>query len=159
MSTAQRGLMLVELLAGLSLFGLLVGFAFLHMPPLLAQIRLDGGARQVATDLQVARMKAIAQNRRFRVTFRPDTHDYVVDKEEGSSWSRLVLHGHSSDDGAEAFLPLPPNVTISAVNSGGDVIFVPRGHVDGGMTITLSSLAGAGTRRVVVNLAGRVRIE
>jgi prepilin-type N-terminal cleavage/methylation domain-containing protein len=155
----QRGLTLIELITVLSLIGLLVVFAFLQLRPLLAQIQLDSGARQVAADLQVARMKAIAQNRRFRVTFRSETRDYVMDKEDGSSWIRLVFHGHSSEAVAEAFVALPPSVAITAVNSGGDVIFVPRGHVDGGISITLGSLSGAGTRRIIVNLAGRVRIE
>jgi prepilin-type N-terminal cleavage/methylation domain-containing protein len=157
--TDQHGMTLVELLAVLSLMGVLVIFAFVQLPPLVAQIRLDSGARQVVADLQVARMRAIAQNRRFRVTFHSDTHDYVVDKEEGGAWTRLVLHGHSSESAVDAFVALPASVTIAAVNSGGDVIFVPRGHVDGGISITLGSLAGAGTRRIIVNLAGRVRIE
>lgn len=157
--TDQHGVTLVELLAVLSLISLLVIFAFLQLPPLLAQIQLDSGARQVVADLQVARMRAIAQNRRFRVTFRSNTHDYVVDKEEGATWTRLVLHGHTSEPAVDAFVALPPSVTISGVNSGGDVIFVPRGHVDGGISITLGSLAGAGTWRIIVNLAGRVRIE
>jgi Tfp pilus assembly protein FimT len=154
-----HGLTVVELAVTLSLLGILGSFAFLQLQPLLAQVRLNSGARQVATDLQVARMKAIAQNRRFRVTFRPDTRDYAVDREDGGVWSRLILHGHTVEQMEEAAIPLPGGVTIAAVNSGGDVIFVPRGHVDGGMSLTLSSLAGAGTRRVIVNLAGRVRIE
>lgn len=48
---------------------------------------------------------------------------------------------------------------IAAANSRGDVIFVPRGHVDGGMTLTLASGDGSLTRRIVINLAGRVRVE
>jgi Tfp pilus assembly protein FimT len=153
------GLTFVELVITLSVLGLLGAFTFLQLRPLLAQIRLDSGARQIMTDLQIARMRAIAQNRRFRVTFRSDTRDYVVDTESGSSWTRLQLHGHTSEPLANASIVLPPGVVITAVNSGGDVIFVPRGHVDGGISITLGSLAGAGTRRIVVNLAGRVRIE
>ena len=155
----QRGVSVIELVVTLSLFGILGSFAFLQVRPFLAQARLNSGARQIATDLQVARMKAIAQNRRFRVTFRTATRDYVVDREEDSSWNRLILHGHTIENVAEAVIPLPPNVAISSVNSGGDVIFVPRGHVDGGISIALGSTMGAETRRVIVNLAGRVRIE
>lgn len=104
-------------------------------------------------------MKAIAQNRRFRVTFRPVEGDYVIDREDGSAWRRLILHAHTTDEVDSAAILLPSGISITAVNSGGDVIFVPRGHVDSGITITLSSPAGAGTRKVIVNLAGRVRIE
>jgi Tfp pilus assembly protein FimT len=118
---------------------------------------LQNAAWQVATDLQAVRMKAIAQNRRFRVLFRPSTRDYVIDREEGGVWQRQVLHAHESAAADEAALPLPAGVVISAVNSGGDVIFVPRGQVDAGISITLGSEET--TKRVVVNLAGRVRIE
>ena len=155
----QRGVTVIELVMTLSLLGMLGSVAFLQVQPLLAQARLNSGARQIATDLQVARMKAIAQNRRFRVTFRTATGDYVVDREEDSSWNRLILHGHTAENVADAVILLPSGVTIASVNSGGDVIFVPRGHVDGGISITLNSLLGAGTRKVIVNLAGRVRIE
>jgi prepilin-type N-terminal cleavage/methylation domain-containing protein len=155
----QPGFTIVELVAVLSLLGVLGSLALLQLQPLLAQVRLHSGARQVASDLQVARMKAIAQNRRFRVTFRLATGDYVVDQEDGASWRRLILHGHTTDGVDSASIPLPSGVSITDVNSGGDVIFVPRGHVDGGISITLSSPAGAGAKRVIVNLAGRVRIE
>jgi hypothetical protein len=50
-------------------------------------------------------------------------------------------------------------VRITAVNSGGDVIFLPRGSVDGGMTVTLGTATEEATKQVIVNLAGRVRIE
>src|SRR5581483_4185879 len=155
----QVGLTLLELILAVSLLMLLGSLAFLQLKPLLAQIRLTSGAWQVATDLQVVRARAIAQNRRFRVTFRPGGRDYVVDKEDGASWVRLVLHGHTSESAVGASIPLPPGVAITAVNSGGDVIFVPRGHVDGGITISLGSTVINDTKRVVVNLAGRVRIE
>jgi len=155
----SHGLTMLELIVTLSLFSALGTLAFLQVQPLLAQARLNSGARQIATDLQVARMKAISQNRRFRVTFRPAMGDYVVDREDNSSWRLLVLHGHTVENVTEATLSLPSGVAIASVNSGGDVIFVPRGHVDGGISITLSSLVGAGNRKVIVNLAGRVRIE
>jgi Tfp pilus assembly protein FimT len=156
---SQPGFTIVELLVIVSLLGVLGSLAFLQLEPLLAQVRLKSGARQIVSDLQVARMKAIAQNRRFRVTFRPSEGDYVIEREDGVSWRRLILHGHTTEEVDNASISLPPGVAISAVNSGGDVIFVPRGHVDGGISITLSSHAGAGERRVIVNLAGRVRIE
>ena len=54
------------------------------------------------------------------------------------------------------YIRLPSTVVISAANSRGDVIFVPRGHVDGGMTLPLTSRDGKFLKRVVMNLAGRV---
>ncbi|MBI3247250.1 MAG: GspH/FimT family pseudopilin [Deltaproteobacteria bacterium] len=155
----QRGFTLIELLVVLGVLSLLGGIAFVQLPPILAQARLNSGVRQVAVDLQAVRARAISQNRRFRVTFRTSTHDYIVEMEDGSSWTRLVLHSHTSEEVDEALITLPPGVTINSVNSGGKITFVPRGHVDGGMTVTLGSGAISDTRKIVVNLAGRVRIE
>jgi len=154
-----KGLTLIELLLAIVLLGILAGLASLQVAPLLSRARLDRGARQVATDLQSARMKAIAQNSRFRVTFRSDAHNYVVDKDENGDWRRHVLGAHGSVAADDAVIALPLGVHITAVNSGGDVIFVPRGYADGGMTVILGSATGTERRRVVVNLAGRVRID
>ncbi len=153
------GFTLLELLLVIVLLGILGGLASLQVAPLLSRTRLDRGAKQVATDLQAVKMKAIAQNRSFRVTFRPGTRDYVVDKSEGSSWQRHALDTHDPGTSNDALIVLPLGVSITAVNSGGDVIFVPRGYVDAGITITLGTVTGVERKRVVVNLAGRVRIE
>jgi Tfp pilus assembly protein FimT len=155
----EEGLTLLEVLIALALLNLLGGIVFLQLAPFLTRTRLNNATRQVVTDLQYVRMKAISQNRRFRVTFRPDTRDYSIEKDEDGSWQRQLLHSHVSEEVTTAFTPLPPNVQITAVNSGGDVIFLPRGAVDGGITITLGTASGEDTKRVIVNLAGRVRVE
>ena len=153
------GFTLLELLLVIVLLGILAGLASLQVAPLLSRARLERGARQVATDLQAVKMKAIAQNRSFRVTFRSDTRDYVVDKNEDGAWQRHALDSHSPGTTADALIALPPGVSITAVNSGGDVIFIPRGYVDAGITVTLGTTLGVERKRVVVNLAGRVRME
>ena len=155
----MKGFTLLELLVVVAMLGILGSLVSLQVAPLLSRTRLDRGARQVAADLQLVRMKAIAQNRRFRITFRPSTRDYIVDKDEGGTWQRQVLHGHESGPTDSALIALPAGADITAVNSGGDVIFVPRGYVDGGITITLGAATTGALKRVVVNLAGRVRIE
>ncbi|MCS6925165.1 MAG: GspH/FimT family protein [Candidatus Binatia bacterium] len=155
----RLGLTVLELLLAITVLGIVSGIASLRIPRVLADARLYSGVRQIAADLHLVRMKAIAQNSRFRVTFRPRTNDYVVDKEERGTWRRQLLHGHHAGPSAAALLTLPSGVRIVAVNSGGDVVFLPRGYVDGGITITLRSDQGTGSKRVVINLAGRVRIE
>lgn len=155
----KSGLTLLEVLVALALLSLLGGIVFLQLTPFLAQTRLNNAIRQIVTDLQYTRTKAISQNRRFRVTFRPDTQDYLIERDENGSWQQQLLQSHSSEEATGAFVNLPQNVRITAVNSGGDVIFLPRGAVDGGITITLGTASGGGTKRVIVNLAGRVRTE
>jgi type IV fimbrial biogenesis protein FimT len=155
----SRGLTLLEIALVLALLSIFSGIALLEMRPFVSRTRLHTGARQVNGDLQFVRAKSISQNRRFRVTFRAATNDYIVERNEDSTWYRHLLHGHSTAEVADAAVTLPPGVRIIAVNSGSDVIFLPRGSVDGGMTITLGTTTGEETRQVIVNLAGRVRIE
>jgi type IV fimbrial biogenesis protein FimT len=153
------GFTLLEVLITLSLLGILVGILTLQLEPLLSQVRLRDATRQMVANLQYVRMKAVSQNRRLRVTFRPTTSDYIVDRDEDGVWQRQLLYSHSVEEVAEATILLPRGVRIAAVNSSGDIVFLPRGAVDGGISITLGAASGGDTRRVVVNLAGRVRVE
>ena len=155
----SHGLTLLEVMVALALLGILVSIALLGLQPFLARSRVHTAARQIASDLQFARTKAIAQNRRFRITFRVATQDYIVDRDGDGAWERHLLHGHSTAEVENVTISLPPGVRITAVNSGSDVIFLPRGSVDGGMTVTLGTSTGEATKQVIVNLAGRVRIE
>jgi len=157
--TTTTGFTLLEVVITLTLLGILLAIVTLQLPPLLSQAALRGATRQMVANLQYVRMKAVSQNRRLRVTFRPVTEDYIVDKDEEGVWQRQLLASHSTEAVADATVALPRGIRITAVNSGGDVIFLPRGAVDGGISITLGTLSGTETRRVVVNLAGRVRVE
>jgi prepilin-type N-terminal cleavage/methylation domain-containing protein len=155
----SRGLTLFEVVFVIAVLAILGAIVFLQMQPFISRVRLYTGARQVNSDLQFTRSKSVSQNRRFRVTFRAATNDYIVERNENGTWYRHFLHGHSTEEVADATIPLPPGVRIVAVNSGGDVTFLPRGSVDGGITITLGTTTGEETQQVIVNLAGRVRIE
>ena len=113
----------------------------------------------MVADLQLVRMQAIAHNRRLRVTFQPGSDIYLVEKRENGRWQDHRLHSHDRADDESGSISLPTSVVVSAANSRGDVIFVPRGHVDGGMTLTLASPDRRLSKRIVINLAGRVRID
>ncbi|MBM4255929.1 MAG: prepilin-type N-terminal cleavage/methylation domain-containing protein [Deltaproteobacteria bacterium] len=159
MGKSDSGFTLLEMLITLTLFGILLGILTLQFRPLLAQTHLHDATRQMVANLQYVRMKAVSQNRRLRVTFRAAHHDYVIDKDENGVWQRQLLHSHADIEVPEATIALPHDVRITGVNSGGDVIFLPRGAVDGGISITLGTTGASDTKRVVVNLAGRVRVE
>ena len=158
-SQNSQGFSLLELLLVVALLGILTGIASLQLAPLLQRVAVNSGVRQVVADLQLVRMQAIAYNRRLRVTFQPGSDIYLVEKRENGRWQDHRLHSHNRADDESGNISLPTSVVVSAANSRGDVIFVPRGHVDGGMTLTLASPDRRFSKRIVINLAGRVRID
>ena len=158
-SQGSRGFSLLELLLVIALLGILTGIASLQLAPLLQRVAVNSGVRQVAADLQLVRMQAIAHNRRLRVTFQPGSDTYLVEKRENGRWQDHRLHSHDRTGDGSGSIPLPASVIVAAANSHGDVIFIPRGHVDGGMTLTLASPDGRFSKHLVINLAGRVRID
>jgi prepilin-type N-terminal cleavage/methylation domain-containing protein len=66
-----RGFTLIELLVTIGIAGILMGIAVPRFYALLPGIRVASAARQVATDLQLARMRAIAQRTTKTITFTP----------------------------------------------------------------------------------------
>ena len=104
----------------------------------LPSLRLSFAARQVASDLQVARMKAIAQNTANTVTFNTSTtYTFTI--------------GSDSRD----FTQLYPGITFT---KNANPVFTPRGTASTTATITLSNSSGA-TKQVVVAPVGRVTIQ
>jgi prepilin-type N-terminal cleavage/methylation domain-containing protein len=126
------GFTLVEVLVAMGVAGILMGIATPAFYQLLPGIRLASATRQVATDLQLARMRAISQRTPITVAFTPP-----------SSYT----FGADSRD----FSQLYPGTTV-AVNPGN-----PTFTTVGASNVTTVILTNNGViRTVTVNAAGRV---
>jgi Tfp pilus assembly protein FimT len=71
------GFTLMEMLTAITVAMILMSIALPAFTKLLPGIRLSSAARQIATDLQLVRMRAIAQHANQTVTFNPDTATYT----------------------------------------------------------------------------------
>lgn len=134
----QAGFTLMEMIVAIavSMIVLAVGTpSFLSWMP---TIRLTSAARQVATDLQVARMKAISQNTNNTVTFNTTTGTYT-----------FTLGSDSRDIGQ-----LYPGITIASASN---PQFSPRGTASAGAQISLNN--GSVLKYVCVKAVGRVNIQ
>lgn len=129
------GFTVMELLAAITIASILMAVAVPHLLDWLPTLRLSSAARQVATDLQVARMRAISQNASNTITFSGSTYSY---------------NGNSRDVGA-----LFPGITISSAPT--NPVFTPRGTASTTGTITLTN--GSATKNIVVSAVGRVNIQ
>jgi Tfp pilus assembly protein FimT len=136
----SAGFTLVELLATISVGMILMSIAIPSFLRTLPGLRLNDAARQVATDLQQLRMKAIAQNIPYQISFSSNT--YVLQKCNGSC---------ANDSGN---ITLPYGITVTASTN---PQFQQRGTVATNTTITLSN--GTTQKWVCVKTIGRVNVQ
>jgi prepilin-type N-terminal cleavage/methylation domain-containing protein len=134
------GFTLIELLATIGVASILMAIAIPRFFSTLPGLRLTDAARQVATDLQQIRMKAIAQNIPYQISFSTST--YVMQK----------CNGTCTNDGGNIALPQGITVTASTAPQ-----FQPRGTAAAAATITLSN--GSSSTLVCVKTVGRVNIQ
>jgi len=136
----SAGFTLIELLATISVAAILMSIAIPGFLRTLPGLRLGDAARQVATDLQQLRMKAIAQNIPYQINFSTST--YVLQK----------CNGSCTDDSGNIALPYGITVTASTAPQ-----FQPRGTAATATTITLSN--GTTQKWVCVRTVGRVKVQ
>jgi hypothetical protein len=105
---------------------------------LLPGIRLNSAVRQIATDLQLARMRAIAQHTNQTVTFDTTTATYTF----GSADTRNLAQMY-------------PGTTITSV-SAGNPQFTTTGTAVAATTITIAN--NGASKTVQINVIGRVVI-
>jgi type IV fimbrial biogenesis protein FimT len=140
--TAQKhsiaGFTMTEILVTMSVAGILMAIATPRFYALLPSIRVASAARQVATDLQLARMRAISQHVNQTVAFNTSTATYTFGTADTRNLSQLY-----------------PGTTITSV-SAGNPTFTTTGTAAAQTTITLSN--GGVTKQVLVATIGRVNI-
>lgn len=141
------GFTLTEMLVAITVAGILTGIAIPNFMSWLPGLRLSSAARQVATDLQVTRMKAVSQNNKFRLSFVgsiPGATTYQIQKANGGTFV--------AESGPFA---LPPGITVTVVSATSE--FQPRGTANTASTITLQNSDGQ-TQNVQIAVVGRVTV-
>lgn len=141
------GFTVLELIVAIAVATIVMGIAIPSLLAWLPTLRLSSAARQVATELQLARMKAISQNAKFRVTFVgsiPGATSYQLEKDSGGTFI--------TDSGP---FTLPQGITVSALSAQSE--FQPRGTANTASTITLRN-GNSETKNVQVAVVGRVSV-
>lgn len=142
------GVTLLELLITLSIMMIASGTALFGFSRSLAGWRLNASARQLVMDLRVARMRAMSESVDWRLRLAPGT---VYQPQ------RRAPNGTYVNDGAAT--PLPDGVRIvDCTGAGSSISFRPAGYAGAFGTITLADDIGT-QRRVIVDIAGRARIQ
>lgn len=148
MCRRPRGLTLLEVLVTLSVLAALAGTSAVIYARMIDDVRLNQAARQIVLDLVSTRTRALADNIGRRLVFSVDDDRYQPQAQVGSSYA---------DDGAPITLPAGIDLTACTA-SGAAVGFRPRGNAGTFGTITIRNRLSH-ERRVVVDIAGRIRID
>jgi general secretion pathway protein H len=142
---ARAGFTLLETLAVLAIFALIMGVATPLLRPAPGGLQLQAATRRLCATMRDARARAIAGNAEFPVTFNLARKSY---------WTPVV---------AEIFLPPQAHMDLKIAEARrqgadqGDILFFPGGSSTGG-EITLS--LGGRSAIVDVNwLTGAARCE
>jgi type IV fimbrial biogenesis protein FimT len=136
----SAGFTMAELMTTISVAAVLIVIAFPMFTRTLPGLRLTDAARQVATELQHVRMKAIAKGIAQQVTF--SSNSYVLQQ----------CNGACTDDSGN--IALPEGITATATTP---PRFESRGTVNTAANITLSN--GTKQKFVCVKAVGRVNIQ
>ncbi len=142
---SDHGFTVIELIVVLAVALIVMGIALPNMVSWLPTYRLSAGARQLAGDLQLARMKAISQNTKYRLKF-PTATTYEFWKESGGTFNK-----ESGPFG------LPNGITVTAATPFNTSEFQSRGTVNTAGSITLQNTNSL-TKQVQISIVGRVAI-
>ncbi|MFQ5667201.1 MAG: GspH/FimT family pseudopilin [Candidatus Binatia bacterium] len=144
----SSGFSLLELIVVLSLVSILAGIGVLSHQVLRPTLDLSAGTRQVVMALKIARMRAVTQNTSHRVVFTKGAGGYQLQRRGAAGYV---------DAGARA--RLPPGVVVVACSARNAAIsFRPRGNPGSFGTVVMQNGQGE-VRRVIVDMAGQVRVQ
>jgi prepilin-type N-terminal cleavage/methylation domain-containing protein len=137
----EFGFTLIEMMAAIGVAGILMAIAIPFFTKTLPGLRLTDATRQVATDLQQVRMRAIAQSIPHQISFSTTT--YIIQSCNGSC---VNVGGN---------VALPEGISVTPPSTAPQ--FQPRGTVTAAATIKLSN--GTTNKWVCVKIIGRVNVQ
>jgi type II secretion system protein H len=143
------GFTLIELLIAVAIVGLLAGVATPSLHHWSTTIRVDTAAREVASALQLSKMRAITENTRYRMYFDLEQRAYGVQKEVLGAWRQV-----------ETPTTLPAGLWLVSVSEGRNPLyFEPLGTTPGGNALITLKNARGRVRIVAISTGGRIRVK
>jgi len=136
-NSTTYGFSTIELLAGLALMGVIAAISLPNWRGWFSVYALNNSTRQIQSELHHLKMRAVAENVSFQLTYLQGATTYTIQRD-------------SKD------LVIKPLAEGTAITKAGAVTFSPRGTA-GANRVRLSNTAGK-CRQIVVSATGRVRV-
>jgi len=136
----RDGFTLIEIIVAMAIISILAAIAIPNWSTLLPTHALSGAARQVQSEFQKTKSRAVSENTVYRLVF--SSTSYSIERDTGSGWQST---GENK--------PLPEGISSSAAT----LSFTRRGGSSGG-TIYLCNIKNAGYNVNVTSTTGRISI-
>jgi prepilin-type N-terminal cleavage/methylation domain-containing protein len=95
----RRGFTLLEILVVLAMIAILVSLAAPGMSGMMDSYRVSTASRQLITDLQFAKTKAVTENTSYRVAYDTANARYRVEKSDGTNNGPWRVFGDTASPG------------------------------------------------------------
>ena len=152
----SRGLSLLELLVALVILAIGVTLAVPNLSLCMEKYTMWKARRQLVTDLQLARMRAVSQGLQHRVSFDTATGSYKIEQGDAArasaAWSQIGIT-HALSEPQNPHYANGVALATNFVNNA--VIFSTKGTASPAGTVTFRSTNYTG--HVTVILTGRIR--
>jgi prepilin-type N-terminal cleavage/methylation domain-containing protein len=141
----QRGFTLPEMLIVLILITIICGISYGAFHRMGVNSELRTAARDIASDFQLARQRAMAENTPLTITFNSGNHTYTVPTPGGGTLTKNL-----ADYGGA--------ITINSITIPGTAVaFLPRGTTQQVGTVVLIN-SRASTATININSTGRANV-
>lgn len=141
----ETGTSLVELLLVLVIIGITTTMAVPNYLAMTSRVQLRTAAREIASELRMARQLAMARRERLLVRFS------LIDQ-------TVTLRGGEGKDVIDIYRYAEKGITLDEPTAGPDLMFHPSGRSASATTILLHDRQGE-TLRLTVSVTGRVVVS